>query len=190
MTDDEFVTLNAVYLGKLCGIARLRASSGLDARRAQDAVRAATAGGLIESIADDAYVLTAAGVRAVLQEYDDRYAKLRAEASLEEWYERFEGLNTQFLQLATQWQRSADHHALDRLVRVVERQVVALRLLARSIPRYEIYATRFEQALDHVDQGSTTYIVNPGVDSLHTIWFEFHEDVLTVLGRPRDVAEA
>jgi hypothetical protein len=27
------------------------------------------------------------------------------------------------------------------------------------------------------------------VDSIHNIWFEFHEDILTLLGRPRDVAE-
>jgi hypothetical protein len=32
--------------------------------------------------------------------------------------------------------------------------------------------------------------VSPGVDSIHTIWFECHEDILTLLGRPRDVAEA
>ena len=33
-------------------------------------------------------------------------------------------------------------------------------------------------------------MVSPSVDSVHNIWFEIHEDILTLLGRPRDVAEA
>ena len=72
----------------------------------------------------------------------------------------------------------------------VDRQIKALDGLSARVARYATYRDRFERALERVDQGQTEYVVSPSVDSIHTIWFEFHEDILTLLGRPRDVAEA
>ena len=57
------------------------------------------------------------------------------------------------------------------------------------IPRYGHYAARFERGLEHVDSGRIDYVSSPMVDSLHNIWFEFHEDLLAVLGRPRESLE-
>ncbi|MGI3780466.1 MAG: hypothetical protein ACRYG2_06770, partial [Janthinobacterium lividum] len=59
-----------------------------------------------------------------------------------------------------------------------------------SVPRYERYADRLDTALQRVDEGDVAFVTSPTVDSVHNVWFEFHEDILTVLGRPRDVAEA
>jgi hypothetical protein len=57
------------------------------------------------------------------------------------------------------------------------------------VARYGTYRDRFERAIERVDEGKAEYVVSPSVDSIHNIWFEFHEDILTLLGRPRDVAE-
>jgi hypothetical protein len=40
--------------------------------------------------------------------------------------------------------------------------------------------------MDLVDQGRREFVCKPTLDSVHNIWFEFHEDILAVLGRPRD----
>jgi hypothetical protein len=39
-----------------------------------------------------------------------------------------------------------------------------------------------------VDAGDASFVVTPTKDSVHNVWFEFHEDILSVLGRPRDTA--
>ena len=90
------------------------------------------------------------------------------------------------------WQTETDNaqeRTYSRLVRVVERHVDAVDHAASWIPRYGQYAARFRRSLDHVDSGRTDYVSSPVVDSLHNIWFEFHEDLLAVLGRPRESVE-
>ena len=57
---------------------------------------------------------------------------------------------------------------------------------ASRLPRYRHYADRFRRSLDRVDSGQVEYVTSPTVDSLHNIWFEFHEDILALLGRPRE----
>jgi hypothetical protein len=36
-----------------------------------------------------------------------------------------------------------------------------------------------------VDEGDTAYVSTPTVDSVHNVWFEFHEDLLRTMGRAR-----
>ena len=58
--------------------------------------------------------------------------------------------------------------------------------LVPLIPRYTGYVRRFSAAW-LVDRGQRDFVCSPTIDSVHNIWFEFHEDILAVLGRPRDV---
>jgi hypothetical protein len=55
-----------------------------------------------------------------------------------------------------------------------------------DIPRYRNYARRFTDSVALVDAGNKDYVCKPTIDSIHNVWFEFHEDILSVLGRPRD----
>ena len=64
--------------------------------------------------------------------------------------------------------------------------MTALEQVADRLPRYRHYADRFRKSLDRVDSGQVEYVTSPTVDSLHNIWFEFHEDILALLGRPRE----
>ena len=40
-------------------------------------------------------------------------------------------------------------------------------------------------AMGEVDSGRHDYVSSPTLNSVHTVWFEFHEDLLRTLGRDR-----
>ena len=50
---------------------------------------------------------------------------------------------------------------------------------------FEVYGERFEVAMRGADSGQRDLISSPMHDSVHNIWFEFHEDLLRTLGRER-----
>ena len=117
---------------------------------------------------------------------------VRYDPDVVSWYERFEIVNDRFLGLVSAWQTAAPggeadrDRVLERICRTVERQMSAVGELAARLPRYARYGERFGRSLDRVDQGQLEYVTSPTVDSLHNIWFELHEDVLALLGRPRE----
>lgn len=190
MTDETFFVLNAVYLRKIATVEVVGECTGLPADTIREALEAEVAAGHVEDLGGQ-FMLSDDGVQAVLGAYNERYSPLRAEPDVENWYQRFESLNSQFLKTISAWQMGGEEEGtLDRLLKVVERQVKALGTITDTIPRYARYAERFERTLGIVEGGKSEYVTSPMVDSLHNIWFEFHEDILTVLGRPRLEAEA
>jgi hypothetical protein len=58
--------------------------------------------------------------------------------------------------------------------------------LTPLLSRYEIYVDRFNASVTRIDEGDKDFVCKPTIDSVHNIWFEFHEDILSVIGRPRD----
>lgn len=188
MNDETFGVLNAVYLRKIATAEVVRECTGLSPDAIRAALDAAAADGLVEDLGGQ-FMLSDEGVRAVLGGYDARYAALRSEPEVENWYQRFESLNSQFLTTISAWQTGGDEGQLDKLLKLVERQIRALGTISATVPRYAGYAERFGRALEIVEQGKTEYVTSPTLDSIHNVWFEFHEDILTLLGRPRDVAE-
>jgi hypothetical protein len=192
MTDEHFLVLNSLYLRKIATAAVVGEGTALPAATIDATLGAAQEAGAAFDAGDGQFMLTEGGTRQVLGEYSTRYAGQRGDGFIEDWYQRFEVINGQFLSGISAWQKEGDSGSgkLDRLLRLVERQIRALDSISSRIDRYSIYRARFERALKRVDEGRSDYLVSPGVDSIHSIWFEFHEDILTVLGRPRDVAEA
>jgi len=186
LDEREFSVLNAVFLRKMAAPEHVAQVTGVDVADVRqlldDAVRDEAAIDL-----GGQYMLGDAGRARVLAYYDRSYAGARASGTVQAWYERFEAVNAQFIALVTEWQKSdGDERVQERLVRLVERQVTALRALANEIPRYESYAARFENGLANVDRGQRDFVCKPTIDSVHNVWFEFHEDILTVMGKPRD----
>jgi len=57
--------------------------------------------------------------------------------------------------------------------------------LGRHLPRLERYAIRLSSALTNTLAGDQRYVASPRVDSYHGIWFELHEDLITLAGRTR-----
>lgn len=191
LPEERFLLLNALWLRKMATRGTMEENAGLSAAAAESALRSVEELEYIRELGDY-YVLTDPGRRAILEHYDREYAGLRSEPEFLEWYERFESYNSRFLSLMSTWQTESDEaqeRTYSRLERVVERHVEALKVAVRWVPRYGHYAARFERSLEHVDSGRSDYVSSPMVDSLHNIWFEFHEDLLAVLGRPRESLE-
>jgi hypothetical protein len=106
-------------------------------------------------------------------------------------YERFLAVNQPMKDTCAGWQTgSADAEALfvtvDALSGIVQRVKPALRRAAQAVPRFATYTPRLLAALDAAAAGDGRFITDPRVDSLHSIWFECHEDFLVTLGRDRE----
>jgi hypothetical protein len=186
----SFLILNALYLRKIADRDVLAECSGCAAADVDSILDVSAATGLVLGLGSQ-YVLTDEGRQAVLDYYAATYEDVRADPEIQDWYVKFETVNDRFLQLVSAWQTSGDRadgqdRVYDRLARTVERQVTALEQVADRLPRYRHYADRFRRSLDRVDSGRVEYVTSPTVDSLHNIWFEFHEDILALLGRPRE----
>jgi hypothetical protein len=190
INEELFLALNAVYLRKIGDIEAISQCSGLDRAAVQTLLGQALAEGLVMDL-DGQFVLDDTGRRAVLRSYDEVYGPLRAGGKVIEWYGQFEILNAQFLKVISEWQTSGgEGRVLAQLMRLVERHLAAIRRIATAIPRYRNYDRRFTLAMDRVDLGDVTYVTNPRVDSIHNIWFEFHEDILAVVGKPRETVDS
>jgi hypothetical protein len=184
--DEPFLVLNAIYLSKLASPDRAAEATGLDVSRVRTILAASEADGLVVDLGGQ-MMLSDEGRARVLAYYAERYAPCRAAGTVPDWYRRFETVNVQFIKLVTEWQQTGgDERVQERLVRLVERQVAALRELGAAIPRYTQYATRFENGLTKIDSGERDFVCKPTIDSVHNIWFEFHEDILAVMGQPRE----
>lgn len=191
LSEGQFLLLNALWLRKMATRGTMEENAGLSSAVAESCHRSAEELELVREMGDY-YVLTDPGRRAILDFYESEYAGLRGEPEFLEWYQRFEGYNTRFLNLMSAWQTETDdakERTYSRLARIVERHIEALNTAASWVPRYGHYAARFERSLTYVDSGRSDYVSSPMVDSLHNTWFEFHEDLLAVLGRPRESLE-
>jgi hypothetical protein len=186
LDERDFAVLNAVFLRKMASPEHVAAVTSVDPAEVRRVLEEAARDGAAIDLGGQ-FVLGDDGRARVLAYYDWTYAGARANGAVQAWYERFETVNAQFIALVSEWQKSdGDERVQERLVRLVERQVAALRALAREIPRYENYAARFEEGLTKVDRGERDYVCKPTIDSVHNVWFEFHEDILTVMGKPRE----
>jgi hypothetical protein len=190
VNEETFEILNAVYLRKIATADAVGECTGRDAETVRRVLSEQSDGGNVEDLGGQ-FMLSEDGTRSVLEGYEERYAGLRENGEVEEWYQRFETLNAQFLQTISAWQTSGeDEGLLDKLLKLIGRQIKALNAVSATIPRYAGYEERFGRSLELVEAGKNEFVCGMTVDSLHNIWFEFHEDILTLLGRPRLDAEA
>jgi hypothetical protein len=187
MLDERaFLVMNAIYLKKMATVEELAGIAGLPAEEVRALAHSCVQRGLLLDMGGP-LLLQTDGTAHVLDYYRQTYAELREQEALARWYERFETVNAQFIKLVTEWQQGeGDPRVQERVVRTVERLAKSIGELAPFVPRYTGYVRRFEHSMLQVDQGQREFVCSPRVDSLHNIWFEFHEDILGVLGRPRD----
>jgi hypothetical protein len=186
LSDSTFVTLNAIYLKKMAFAQTIADVTGLPPDVVAQRLAAAIDEGWIMDLPTGAMLLTE-GTGQVLAYYREAYAAVRADAATMKWYENFEVLNRRFIGLVTEWQKTeGDERVEHRLLQAAGKLAKDIGQLVPRIARYAAYVHRFERSMDLVDQGHRDYVCKPTLDSVHNIWFEFHEDILAVLGRPRD----
>jgi hypothetical protein len=185
--DEAFLVLNGSHLKKMATSDEIAAAVGVAPKVAGDQLAAAVDKGWAMNM-DGRYLVLPGGTAAVHQFYTKIYGPRRRDKGVIAWYDRFESLNDQFIKAVSDWQKSdGDPKAESKVIKVVERLIKALGELTPAIPRYQHYIRRFGDGIVRIDRGERDYVCGPTIDSVHTIWFEFHEDILSVLGRPRDV---
>ena len=118
-------------------------------------------------------------------------------AALDACYGPFMALNHRFKQIVSQWQIAAageptasDWEALVQAIAEIHSHLEPL--LARTagqLARLATYARRFDQALGAMRQGDRSMLASPLKDSYHTVWFEYHEELITLSGRDRAAEE-
>jgi hypothetical protein len=141
-------------------------------------------------IAERGCMLTAEG----LQRHEALLAQSREGLDLETLarsYDRFLAVNQRVKETCAGWQtRREDPEALfmvvEDLAELIDRALPSLRRAGQAVPRFGGYESRLQTALDNARAGDGRFITDPKVDSIHSIWFECHEDYLTTLGRDRE----
>ncbi|MHB8578171.1 MAG: hypothetical protein ACYDCQ_22905, partial [Dehalococcoidia bacterium] len=116
-----------------------------------------------------------------------------AEGALDSCYARFLRLNERFKRLVSEWQLApADGHteaALMALAETLSALHAEFRPLveesAGQLARLGRYATRFDAALAQLRGGDASMLASPLKDSYHTVWFEYHEELLGLCGLDR-----
>ena len=117
-------------------------------------------------------------------------------------YDRFTPLNDDFKALCERWQmrggalndhsdREYDEARISELEDVHARFLPLVMRSGRAVGHFTRYPPRFKNALRKLtDDGDLEYFTKPLIDSYHTVWFEFHEDLIATLGRQRQAHEA
>lgn len=203
LNDNDFEVLNFVFLRKMASLSQIVSAVERDESMIKAAVdRFVHEGKLFDS--DGTFMVTEEGRAVVVDEYARRYAEYKDHPFVNRWYKRFEGLNERFLEAMSSWQTikvgnqslpndhsdpDYDNRVLSKVETIVSRMIERLDEIKKFIPRYSHYQRRFTAALQKVNEGSLDYLVSPMLDSLHNIWFEFHEDILLVQGIRRELVD-
>jgi pyruvate,orthophosphate dikinase len=115
-------------------------------------------------------------------------------AAVHALHDRFLDLDGELKAVITAHQTSGDSVVSDanvaRLfavhdkVRPIAEEAIAL------APRLAHYVPRLDGALVELERGDARYLAHPMVDSYHTVWFEFHEELIHLSGLKRSDVEA
>jgi hypothetical protein len=141
-------------------------------------------------VAERGCMLTAEG----LQRHEELLAQSREALDLESLarsYERFLSVNQRVKEICAGWQIRRDEPdalfmVVEDLAELIDRALPSLRRAGHVVPRFGSYESRLLTALENARGGNGRFITDPKVDSIHSIWFECHEDYLTTLGRDRE----
>ena len=114
-------------------------------------------------------------------------------------YEDFRVFNAALKQIMTAWQLKGDgapndHRddeydtaVLQRLAGLHGRAGPLLQRLAQLSPRLAPYSARLARAAARVADGDHSYVARIIADSYHTVWFELHEDLMSLAGLTRGI---
>lgn len=151
------------------------------------------------------WTLTAEGRREHTRLLADELDDLGARVAIEDGYRGFRRLNPGVLDACSRWQVRTvgagmpkqamlrnDHSDAGYDARVLDDLSGALdgarpigEQLTHTLARFATYAPHLEDALTRARSGELDYVTKPVIPSFHTVWFEWHEDLLVTLGLDR-----
>ncbi|HJQ47150.1 MAG TPA: hypothetical protein VJ870_12650 [Amycolatopsis sp.] len=195
----DYDVLNVVALKKMATAPVIARVCGCDAADAEAALARLAEAGLVV-VADGAALPTDEAEPALAEAASRFYADVRADPLVASLVDRFENVNAQFLKAMSSWQlidvggkkitnthtdSAYDDKVIFRLGRLVQQLQPLLNALAEHDRRFSTYGHRFLITSRAIDGGQHELVSSPTTDSIHNIWFEFHEDLLRTLGRER-----
>ena len=187
-----FEVLRAVQLKGLCTVERLTAlfrcseAAAASVLAEYEAMLKTTARG---------YALTPEGRAWVAERLAEEAATMAG--GLEASWGRFMALDGRFKALVTEAQQSGintPHHErwewlANGLGAIHEEFRPVLQAVAAVAPRLSAYSRRFDAAIEAFSAGDYSMLASPLKDSYHTVWFEFHEELIALTGRDRATEE-
>ncbi|WP_280426861.1 hypothetical protein [Nocardia carnea] len=192
---EELPLLRAISLKRRLRRDELPAGTGLDESTVDAVLRVAVESGNVELVRDR-LSLTATGRERLAELLDAERVGLDSEGLLAAYHD-FGEHNSAFKQLVTDWQliggtqpndhTDAEYDAaiIDRLAELHDRFDPLLQRIAALAPRVGLYRSRFAVALQRVQAGDHSWLAHPLGDSYHTVWFELHEDLISLCGLTR-----
>jgi hypothetical protein len=198
MHDNELLVLMALRLKGRGSTDELVATTGLEAPAVAAVVNPLVESGEAREVRGS-YMLTAPARERLKELLDAERAGVDS-AAVRDLYEEFTSVNQDFKQLAADWQirdeqpndhsdPAYDQAVIDRLPSIHARVTPILDGVVEVIPRLAPYQARLNTALARVQGGDHTWLLKPLIDSYHTVWFELHEELISLAGLSRE-AEA
>lgn len=136
------------------------------------------------------WYLTDEGEHRLNQRLRERFSEPELD-ELETVHEEFESFDTEFKTLANEWQRTeakADREDLIEDLLAFHHRVVDYFADYDGAIRdvYQPYLDNLATATEKLTAGEQAYFTGTEVDSYHTVWFRFHDDLLRTLGKDRN----
>jgi hypothetical protein len=185
--NESVAVLRVIGVSGQAEIAAVARGTGLSADATLAIVRDAEAAALVAS-GPRGYRLTAEGRAQVADALAVERAGLDP-AIPRDLYEQFGGIDRRFKELVTEYQLSdAPTRFSWAVAGMTDVHPAVQGLVARAaelVPRLAPYRARFETAMEHLQRGDEKYLVSVTLDSYHTIWFQFHEELIEMAGRTR-----
>lgn len=195
----DYDVLNAVALKKMAPATVIAGACGHDQGETEAALTRLADRGLVAVAAGSAFP-TDDTERILADSAAHLYSGVREDPEVASLADRFETINKRFLTTMSSWQlvdvggrtianthadSAYDHKVITRLAKLVDQLGPLLDALAGHDGRFALYQSRFAAAVSAVDAGQHDLVSSPTADSIHNIWFEFHEDLLRTLGKTR-----
>jgi len=121
---------------------------------------------------------------------------------LDKLFDAFLPVNRRLRDVCSAWQSRSDgtpndhtdavydDAARDRLDEVHSAIGPILRRVSAVAPRIAGYHGRLREALDKFDDGESSWLASPLMDSYHTVWMQLHQELILMLGLTRAEDEA
>lgn len=188
----ELSVLRAIGLAGVADRAAVVAASGSSGSEVDAVLAAAEADGLLARL-PRGLRLTPDGRSRVAVLLDAERAGVDAGAA-NELFDEFARVDREFKELVTEYQTSGDPSRLSwavaRLTGVHAAVIDIVERAAALVPRLAAYRPRLERAMARLERGNAEFLASVTVDSYHTIWFGFHEELFELAGRVRADEEA
>lgn len=198
--DTNYAVLNAVVLKKMATAPAVSGATDIAPETVRSVLADLADDGLVAAVGEQS-MPTNTAEPALDEAAAARYTELRDDSDIAQLHADFERINSRFLEAMTSWQRvevggqsvpnthddpAYDDRVLTKIERLVDRLRDVVARLTEHEPRFGPYADRLERARDRAMGGETKAVSSPTTDSIHNIWFEFHEDLLRTLGLERE----